>query len=224
MAVVSHRSSSPVLRHTRPNLVQSCVDGDIAGVRRALCSGSDPNGKTRGQTPLMFAAEQGHADICALLIQNGAMVNATDTYNQTALHFACKRLHPAVCTVLMENGADRLIPSTLGGETPSDIVGMRGTIEISRAVMWHGRDANASTPSSPQRAADAAAAVESKANVPPVAAAAATPSSPAADESKPDAVVAAAPQPATADALPRRPPAPEMADTKRCHTPPKKEL
>lgn len=135
---LSIRSSSP-LRLTKIDLLKSCGEGDIPSVRRALCSGCDPNELRQGQTALMFAAERGHAEVCEMLLHNGAQVNAVDTYSRTALFLACKNLHEPVCRVLMAWGANKDIPCILGGETAADIVHMKGTIEMVRTVLYCGQ-------------------------------------------------------------------------------------
>jgi hypothetical protein len=217
MALV--RTASPTLRTVKTDLVQSCIDGDVAGVRRALCSGNDPNAKVRGQTPLMYAAENGHASICSLLLQNGARVNTADTYNRNALHFAVKNLRVDAAAVLMAAGADRTMVCTLGGETPADIVHMRGTIEVIRTVMYFDREGsparqiadaepsnNRPKPTSPQKAQESDSVSRRR---------------PAAD-AKPAAHDTA--EGPTATSVPHRPPAPVKDELRRTHTPPRREV
>ena len=43
-----------------------------------------------GQTPLFYAAKEGHVDMCKLLIESGADLTITDTSNKTALYYAKK--------------------------------------------------------------------------------------------------------------------------------------
>ena len=43
-----------------------------------------------GQTPLFYAAKEGHVDMCKLLIESGAELTITDTSNETALYYAKK--------------------------------------------------------------------------------------------------------------------------------------
>ncbi len=52
--------------------------GDVDAVRALLDQGADPNAKedARGTTALMQAADQGHADVIALLIEHGADIAA----------------------------------------------------------------------------------------------------------------------------------------------------
>lgn len=51
--------------------------------------GANPNHKDSiGQTPLFYAARQGHLEVCKLLVENGCKINHKDIYKQTALVFA----------------------------------------------------------------------------------------------------------------------------------------
>ena len=59
-----------------------------------------------GRTALMFASEFGHADICRLLLQNGAEVNAVDNVvGSSALILAADNGHLRVCQILVQNDA-----------------------------------------------------------------------------------------------------------------------
>lgn len=217
MALV--RAASPT-RVGRIDLVKACIDGDLAATRRALSCGSDPNERRHGQTPLMFATENGHAAICELLLANGARVDAVDTYNRTALHFGVRNLHVDACKVLMNAGARHDVPSTLGGETAAHIVHMRGTIELVRAVMYHGSDSKAASPSkieAPSRSVEAVAAPPGDEMAAVVAAA--TPEKQRSASSG-TAVEPTSPPPHASN-FPRKAPAPVQDETKRTHTPPR---
>lgn len=206
----------PQQRGGRVDIFIAAARGNIEEVHRALVGGADPNARSKGQTPLMYAAENGHAEICSLLLANGALVNAVESYNRTALHLAVKNLHVEVCRVLMEAGAKIDIESTLGGETVADIVHVRGTIEIVRTVLYFGTGSVATpnllsaspTPtkaSEPPKSDEMAAAVE-----------AATPTRERQQPVALDTVSVAA------ASIPRRAPVPQVDESRRCHTPPRK--
>jgi ankyrin repeat protein len=58
-----------------------------------------------GMTPLHMAAYSGSLEICQLLIENGANVNATDERQVTALHLAAERGYFEICQHLLDKGA-----------------------------------------------------------------------------------------------------------------------
>jgi ankyrin repeat protein len=85
--------------------------GDVEGLRKALSDGLDPNEVEHdrhkmmgGWTPLMYAAEGGHFDCVAALIDAGADVNAEDTFTQPVLAYAAES--PEIVELLLSHGAD----------------------------------------------------------------------------------------------------------------------
>jgi ankyrin repeat protein len=72
-----------------------------------LENGGEVNSKSdTGQTPLIWAAQDGQEDALRLLLQNKADVKIQDRYGFTALHAAALKGHEAIAQVLLENGAD----------------------------------------------------------------------------------------------------------------------
>ena len=57
-------------------------------------------------TPLHSAVARNDFNICQLLVENGADVNAQQTQGVTALHSAAHRGNLAIVKLLVENGAD----------------------------------------------------------------------------------------------------------------------
>ena len=59
----------------------------------------------KGWTPLMYAADGGHAAAVQLLLEHGAPVGArSEGYGYTALHWACRGGHLAVVKLLCAAG------------------------------------------------------------------------------------------------------------------------
>ena len=70
-------------------LFNSCLDGDLEGVVAALAQGGRVAVRSpQGITPLLAAAENGHTDICGLLLAHGSDVNEmTLKLKETAFHY-----------------------------------------------------------------------------------------------------------------------------------------
>ena len=65
-------------------------------------------------TPLHAAAEGGHTEICRLLLEHGAKINARDSKRNTALHLACRNNHVSLVELLRDKGADISIKNKAG--------------------------------------------------------------------------------------------------------------
>jgi hypothetical protein len=96
-------------RQIESDLYAAVKSGDSRRVMTALAGKADPNrGGEDGFTPLMTAAEAGHAVVVNLLCQHPlTLVNAQNMYGQTALSFAAQngRLD-AVLVLCSARGAD----------------------------------------------------------------------------------------------------------------------
>jgi Ankyrin repeats (3 copies)/Ankyrin repeats (many copies) len=105
-------------------------DGDFAKVKALVQDYPDLvfTKSENGQTPLHFAAENGHRDVAELLLANKAEVNARDTFRKTPLHYAAENGHKDVAELLLANKADVNAKESLG-ETP-----------LNEAVLWHHAD------------------------------------------------------------------------------------
>ena len=63
-------------------------------------------GREDGDTCLITAARYGHLDICRLLIDKGAQLEAKDIIGRTPLHCAAVRGHVEIVRLLCDRGAD----------------------------------------------------------------------------------------------------------------------
>ena len=59
-----------------------------------------------GYTCLMEAAFNGHLDVCRLLIDKGAHIEAKNRYGRTPLHYAAANGHLEIVRLLCDRGAD----------------------------------------------------------------------------------------------------------------------
>jgi len=81
--------------------------GDVPNIEEALREGADVHAvTTRGNTALMWAAANGHGDVCDRLIAKGADVNAKNIRGDTALMWAARYGHSDICDKLVEKGAN----------------------------------------------------------------------------------------------------------------------
>ncbi|NIP13689.1 MAG: TonB family protein, partial [Pseudomonas stutzeri] len=101
--------------------------------------------RIRGETPLMAAAGEGHADTIRTLLAAGADVNAKENvYEVTALMVAAQKGHVAAVEVLLEAGAD-VNAEAKGGETPLMAAAINGHTAVVEALLAAGADPNATT-------------------------------------------------------------------------------
>ena len=100
-------------------LYNSSLRGDLEGVVDALAQGGRVAWRNfQGLTPLLVAAQEGHTDICGLLLAHGSDVNEVDLKTKlTALHYAATRGHEAVVEALLSWGAI-VDPQNQRGATP----------------------------------------------------------------------------------------------------------
>jgi ankyrin repeat protein len=92
--------------------------GDLAGVKRAVDEGADPNARgPLAQTPLIIAAHAGDTAIVECLLAGGADHTLRDEYGDTALLEAASNFHVEVVRTLLDWRADPRVRNN-GGSTP----------------------------------------------------------------------------------------------------------
>ena len=68
-----------------------------------------------GYTPLLYAARGGESEVCAVLIELGADVNATTPgLQQSSLHRAAAQGHVSTVVLLLAHGAERSLVDSAG--------------------------------------------------------------------------------------------------------------
>ena len=88
-------------------LLSASYDGNIEVVRQQLAEGADVNVKDkdyRNETPLQYAAKEGHTKVAELLIANGADVNAISVYG-VPLDEAVEGDETEIADLLRKHGA-----------------------------------------------------------------------------------------------------------------------
>lgn len=89
------------------SLFDAVLAGDEARVKELLAEGEDANALgEQGRTPLMAAAQAGHAEIARVLLEAGGEPMLTDELGETALMIAAAHGHVGVCRLLMPHARE----------------------------------------------------------------------------------------------------------------------
>ena len=70
-----------------------------------------------GETPLHYAADHCHLEVCKLIIQSVDEKNPKNNEGDTPLHFAARRGKASICELIMKNILDKN-PKAFDGSTP----------------------------------------------------------------------------------------------------------
>jgi ankyrin repeat protein len=113
-------------------------------VKLLLDYGADVNGSSKqsdykgpgviiGSTPLRLAAMKGNLDIMKLLLEHGAIVDASRQSGRTALHWASLKGHPDIVKLLLDYGADVWAQDEFG-RTSLDWSLIKGHLEVANLL------------------------------------------------------------------------------------------
>jgi ankyrin repeat protein len=101
----------------------------------------DINSKDKdGQTPLLWATENGHEAVVRLLLDKGADVESKDKYGQTPLSRAAMNGREAVVRLLLDKGADVESKDDVYGQTPLLWAAENGHEAVVRLLLDRGAD------------------------------------------------------------------------------------
>ena len=106
------------VRDSGEALFDACTRGDLGDAERLLSDRADPCHRGEfGATPLLRAAELGHAGLVSLLLAHGGRHELQDDNNDTALLCACRMGHAGVARVLLSAGADPGVTNQQGNNS-----------------------------------------------------------------------------------------------------------
>jgi hypothetical protein len=128
------------------NLLNAAANGLAEQAIKLLDQGADINCKDKdGQTPLMWASQNGHFKITELLIKNGANSNDKNNFSNTPLILALITDHPQIAQRLIEHGAD-VNYKTKSGWTPLLYASKNGPLALVQLLLNHDADINCEDP------------------------------------------------------------------------------
>ena len=106
-----------------------------------LREGNPNTQNEHGQTTLMLACNNGHFQVAALLLKEGADVNICTNNGGTALMFASQNGHFQVAELLLKEGADINICTNNGG-TALMFASQNGHLQVAELLLKEGADIN----------------------------------------------------------------------------------
>ena len=131
-------------------LALAAKNGHAPIIQQLLVAGTDPNDPLQAvnatETPLMLAARAGQPDALKVLLNAGARIDASETWNgQTALMWAAAEGHVPIVRLLIDRGADIHARSN-GGATALLFATRQGSVGSVRGLLAAGADVNVQRP------------------------------------------------------------------------------
>src|SRR5918993_134332 len=122
-------------------------NGDAELAQMLLFAGANVKATTRlgGYTPLMMAAEQGHANVIAALLTGGADAKTANLMGTTPLMLAAASGNPQAITTLVENGAEIEAREKTFGQTPLMFASATNRVDAITALIKAGADVKATS-------------------------------------------------------------------------------
>ena len=122
--------------------VEAVRKNDLAIVKDGIDVGFEVDLVVQGGTSLlMIAAQEGHYEMCELLLKNGAKVNAINVRVETALMLAAEKNKLQICKLLVSNGAT-VGKCSLLGETALLMAARTKNYELIEFLLSKGSDIN----------------------------------------------------------------------------------
>jgi ankyrin repeat protein len=122
-------------------------NGDLELTQMLLYAGANVKATTRlgGYTPLLMAADLGHAGVIAALVAGGADVKAANALGTTPLMLAAASGNPQAIAILVENGAEIEAKERTFGQTPLMFAASHNRVEAITALIKLGADLKATS-------------------------------------------------------------------------------
>jgi ankyrin repeat protein len=118
--------------------------GDCDSDPTPLLRAAESRNNICSQTPLSWAAANGHQAVLEKLLEQGADCESKDNEDRTPLAFAAQNGHEAVVKLLVENGADRE-SKTKDGWTPLACAASNGHEAVVKLLLERGADHESKT-------------------------------------------------------------------------------
>lgn len=119
--------------------------GDTAELEKMILSGLPINLRdSKGNSLLMLAAYNSHAETTSMLLKHGADVDLRNDHGQTPLGGVAFKGNSTLVSLLLEAGAD-INADNGGGKTPLMFAAMFGHQEVVRHLLDQGADPNSQT-------------------------------------------------------------------------------
>jgi len=135
--LLSHGAAPNVASNREPPLMLAAKAGSLTAVRALLIHGADIEAREplRGQTALMWAVSQRHADVVSALVEAGANVNARSSTSRLLVNRG---------GAVGSSGADApaIADVEKGGSTPILFAARQGDLECTRSLPGAGADVN----------------------------------------------------------------------------------
>ncbi|XP_063419348.1 uncharacterized protein LOC134702295 [Mytilus trossulus] len=118
-------------------LIKAARDGSVEDLKLCIENGANIEFKASGWTALMFAAMEGHGEVCRLLLENRCNKDITDVRGWTALMSAASEGHVEVCQLLLENRCKTDI-TYVDGKTALHLAAEWGYLQTTRCLVEEG--------------------------------------------------------------------------------------
>jgi len=118
------------------DILQAAATGHLGGVRHLLRTvpGAVAATNRGGATALHCAADEGHAEICRVLLAAGADVDARAEEGSTPLHYAAYKGHVETVKLLLEAKASVTVKDNQGS-TPLHYAAYKGHVETVKLLL-----------------------------------------------------------------------------------------